>query len=162
MIICKQCSRAMDENYNVCPYCGIPLNAEPQTENQQNEFPHEEQYGNQPPFNNIPPCYQGAPVNGNVSEKTEIPEYTPAPRPQRSAYVAAFLAIFLGMFGAHNFYLDRKNKAIIQLVVTVAGTLITLGAAAIAMEIWAVVDAIRLLKGEINTDGKGEMIKMGF
>lgn len=162
MKICKICGRAMDDNFNVCPYCGVSFDADSQQENGQSENKAPEQQNNQQNYNNVPPYYQGEPPIGNFSEKAEIPEYTPAPRPQRSAYVAAFLAIFLGMFGGHNFYLDRKNRALTQLLITVIGTVLTFGAAALAMEVWAVIEAIKILKGEINTDGKGEMIKMGF
>lgn len=159
MKICKTCGRAMDENFNICPYCGVAPDAVPKQENEQPEYetaPQQNQY------NNVPPFQQSAPLRGDFSTKTDAPEYTPAPRPQRSAYVAAFLSIFLGMFGAHNFYLDRKNKALTQLLITVIGTVITLGAAALAMEVWAVIEGIKILKGEINTDGTGAMIKMGF
>lgn len=159
MKICKTCGKAMDENFNVCPYCGVFPDAVPQQENEQPEYAAPQQ---QDEFNNTPPFQQSAPLRGDFSPKTEAPEYTPAPRPQRSAYIAAFLSIFLGMFGAHNFYLDRKNRALTQLLITVIGTVITLGAAALAMEVWAVIEGIKILKGEINTDGTGAMIKMGF
>lgn len=163
MKICKTCGRAMDDNYNVCPYCGVSPDVVPQQENAQPEHAApEQQYNQQYQYNNVPPYQQGAPLRGDFSQKTEIPEYTPAPRPQRSAYVAAFLSIFLGMFGVHNFYLDRKNRALTQLLITVIGTAITFGAAALAMEIWAVIEGLKILRGEINTDGTGEMIKMGF
>lgn len=159
MKICKTCGKAMDENFNVCPYCGVVPEAVSVQENQQTEHTVPEQ---QYQYNNVPPYQTGAPLRGTFPEKTEFPEYTPAPRPQRSAYVAAFLSIFLGMFGVHNFYLDRKNRALTQLLITVIGTVITFGAAALAMEVWAVIEGVKILKGEINTDGKGAMIKMGL
>lgn len=165
MKICKICGRAMDDNYNVCPYCGVVPEAEPEQNNEQPDYTApQQQYNqqNQNQYNNVPPHQQGAPLRETFSEKAEIPEYTPAPRPQRSAYVAAFLAIFLGMFGVHNFYLDRKNRALTQLLITVIGAVITFGAAALAMEVWAVIEALKILRGEINTDGTGAMIKMGL
>lgn len=164
MKICKTCGKAMDENFNVCPYCGVAPDAVPRQENEQPEYtaPQQEYTQQQNQYNNVPPYRNGAPLRGTFPEKTEIPEYTPAPRPQRSAYVAAFLSIFLGMFGVHNFYLDRKNRALTQLLITVIGAVITFGAAALAMEVWAVIEGVKILKGEINTDGTGAMIKMGL
>lgn len=89
-------------------------------------------------------------------------DYTPAPRPQRSAYIAAILAFALGFVGIHNFYLDKKNRALIQLLVSIIGMVFTFGLSVIAMEVWAIIEGVRILKGEINTDGTGALIKMSF
>lgn len=155
MKICKVCGRAMDDNYNVCPYCGtVPGDARDdsqQTEPQQSDMGY-----------NAPPQYQAPPLRNDINQKNEPPEYTPAPRPQRSAYVAAILAVFLGAFGVHNFYLDRKNRALMQLLIAVIGAALTFGVATLAMEVWAVIEGVKILKGEINTDGTGNMIKMGL
>lgn len=174
MKICKLCGKAMDDNYALCPYCGTSPDAVPEQKNEQateqasqpNFNPNQQinyQYAQQNPYGNVPPRQQSAPPRrANIEQKPEIPEYTPAPRPQRSAYVAAFLAIILGMFGVHNFYLDRKSKAIVQLIIGACGAFLTFGIATAAMEVWAVIDAVKLLKGEINTDGTGAPIKMGL
>ncbi len=154
MKICKICGKAMEDNYNVCPYCGKAVNfAE---ENEQNAQPSAaEQHTYQQ-------NYQAPHVTAEPVNNAEPPEYTPAPKPQRSAYIAAILAVFLGAFGVHNFYLDRKKKALTQLLISVVGAVFTFGVATIAIEVWAVVEGVKILKGEINTDGNGEMIKMGF
>lgn len=89
-------------------------------------------------------------------------DYTPAPGLQRSAYIAAILAFALGFVGIHNFYLDKKNRALIQLLVSIIGMVFTFGLSVIAMEVWAIIEGVRILKGEINTDGTGALIKMSF
>lgn len=159
MKICKTCGRAMDDNFNVCPYCGTAPDTVEQKENQQTET---ENFYQQNRHSNIPPYGQEEPLRGSFPVNNDFPEYIPAPRPQRSAYVAGFLAIFLGMLGIHNFYLDRKKKALTQLLITVIGSVLTFGFAAFAMAIWGLIEGIKILKGEINTDGTGAMIKMGF
>lgn len=76
----------------------------------------------------------------------------------KSYVAAALLAFFLGAFGAHNFYLGYKRKAIIQLVMGLM-TIFTLGISGIAVEIWAFVEFILLLTGSISTDGDGRPLK---
>lgn len=171
MKTCKRCGKAMDSVFNVCPYCGLPVAdteneneqfAQPQNEQQSQQSQPNQQHGYQ---NGYTQPNQGAPYNGGYYQQNYYPPnsgYTPAPRPQRSAYIAAMLAIIGGMFGLHNFYLDNSKRATIQLVVSLAGFVLTFGIATIAVEVWAITEALKILKGEINTDGTGAMIKMGW
>lgn len=78
---------------------------------------------------------------------------------QKSKMVAGLLAIFLGAFGIHNFYLGYTNKAIVQLVCTIVGMLLSclvIGAFVVfGMQIWAIVEGVMILTGKIEVDGKG-------
>lgn len=168
MKICKTCGKAMDDSYSVCPYCGAAV------ESSANPNPGPQQAQPNPPYNapygqsNQQQYYGGAPYGQAEQQPYQQPYqpvnngYTPAPRPQRSAYIAAILAFLGGMFGLHNFYLDNKNRAICQLVVSLVGLVLTFGTATIAMEIWAIVEGVKILRGDINTDGTGALIKMSF
>ena len=73
--------------------------------------------------------------------------------------VAALLAFFLGAYGAHNFYLGYKRNAIIQLVVSIVGILLSCVIVGlfmiIGMGIWAIIEGIFILTGKINCDAKG-------
>lgn len=166
MKTCAICGKGMDDNYNVCPYCGARTDAgekkdensqqfDAQQNNSRNQFQNGQQFnqqfqgGNQQQYQRY--NYGGQPYGGGSN-------YNPAPRPQRSAYIAAFLSIFLGVFGVHNFYLNNTTKGIIQLVISV----VTFGIGAIAVEIWSIVEAVQLLQGKINVDGEGYPIKMSF
>lgn len=161
MKLCKICSKPMDDSFSTCPYCGAPADGQPVAEEntqQNNTYQHnfyqqqnQNQY-NTPPFT--------ASYQQNTSYQNSNEKYTPEPRPQRSAYIAAILAFVGGMFGLHNFYLDYKKTAIIQLVVSLVGFVLTFGIATLAMEVWAIIDAIKILKGEINLDGTGAKIKL--
>lgn len=62
-----------------------------------------------------------------------IPRY-PADSKNRTTYI--LLGIFLGIFGAHNFYAGYKSRAIAQLCIT----LLTLFFGAIVSWIWAIVE----------------------
>lgn len=83
------------------------------------------------------------------------------PGQPKSWIATVLLSGFLGMWGAHNFYLGYRNRAITQLVMTIVGYLtavfivgfILLGAVAI----WAFVDFVRILlrSGEYGVDENG-------
>ncbi len=78
----------------------------------------------------LPVAANAVPVRAPASE---------VPCNDRSKYVAAILAFFLGTLGVHRFYLGRTGSAIMMLVLTctLVGALIT--------GIWSLVDAIRYL-----------------
>ncbi len=73
----------------------------------------------------------------------------------KSKVGAGLLGIFLGCFGAHNFYLGYTSKAVVQLLLT----LLSCGTLAIISEIWGLVEGIMILTGSINQDGKGLPLK---
>lgn len=78
----------------------------------------------------------------------------------KSKLVAGLLAIFLGAFGVHNFYLGYTTRAIIQLVATIVGIIlscIVIGAFVVfGIQVWAVVEGIMILTGKIDKDGQGK------
>ena len=86
--------------------------------------------------------------------------YPPPPNSElKSRLIAGLLGIFLGGLGIHNFYLGNTQKGVIQIIVSLAGGLFTCGLAAIGISIWALVEAIMILSGSINTDGYGRSLK---
>lgn len=74
--------------------------------------------------------------------------YTP-----KSKMTAGLLAIFLGAFGVHNFYLGYTTKAVIQLVIGIIGAFTCCGIAITG--IWGLVEGIMIFTGSINVDGQG-------
>lgn len=58
---------------------------------------------------------------------------------------AGLLAILLGAFGIHKFYLGYQKEGIIMLVVTLAGGAITCGAASGVMSIIGIVEGVMYL-----------------
>ncbi len=77
----------------------------------------------------------------------------------KSKIAAGLLAIFLGQFGVHNFYLGYIGKAVTQLVLTIVGYVlccILIGVLFIfATSIWGLVEGIMILCGKINVDANG-------
>ena len=81
---------------------------------------------------------------------------------QKSKIVAGLLGIFLGAFGVHNFYLGYTSKAVIQLVCSIVGIVlscIVIGAfLVLGMEIWGLVEGIMILAGKIDRDADGHLL----
>lgn len=102
---------------------------------------------NQPPMYN-PPQYQPQPG------MEPPPGYI-----QKSRVAAGILAIVLGAYGVHSFYLGNTSRGLMQLLLSVLGSVITCGLSAIAVAIWGIVEGIKLLDGRINTDANGVYLK---
>lgn len=87
----------------------------------------------------------------------------------KSKIVAGILAIFIGTFGVHNFYLGYTAKAVIQVSCTVVSLLLTICSFGIGgiigipvisgISIWALVEGILILCGKIDKDGKGNLLE---
>ena len=71
----------------------------------------------------------------------------------KSHVVAGLLAIFLGSFGVHKFYLGCNQAAFVMLAVTVLGSLFTLGLAAAVMQVIGLIEGvIYLAKSQSDFD----------
>jgi Predicted membrane protein len=68
----------------------------------------------------------------------------------KSRLVASLLCLFLGIFGAHRFYVGKTGSAIAMILVTVL-TIFTAGS------IWALVDLIMICCGTFK-DAEGKLI----
>ncbi len=85
----------------------------------------------------------------------------------KSKVLAGVLAILLGQFGIHNFYLGNTQRAVIQLSVSlgsyILGTLLAVVCIGflfylvpVGISIWAIVEGVQILTGKISTDANGE------
>ena len=99
-------------------------------------------YSQQPMYN--PPQYQ--PQQGIDP---------PAGYTQKSRVAAGILAMLMGSLGIHSFYLGNMSRGVMQLLIS----LLTCGVGAIVMEIWGILDGIKILEGRINTDANGVFLK---
>ncbi len=100
-------------------------------------------YNNQQPMYN-PPQYQ--PQAGMEP---------PPGYPQKSRTAAGILAILLGTYGIHSFYLGNTSRGLMQLLIS----LLTCGVGAIVIMIWGILDGVKILDGRINTDANGVFLK---
>lgn len=81
----------------------------------------------------------------------------------KSKIVAGLLGIFLGCYGAHNFYLGYTSRAVTQLVLTLVGIVLSCVVVGVflvvGIQIWGLVEGIMILAGKIETDAKGIPLK---
>ena len=139
----------------------------PQAAPQQNYYvpPQEPAQAPQPETYYVPPV--GAP---QFSQQQNQQYYAPQPQPEvpaRTDYpegytikkktVAVLLAVTLGMFGIHNYYLGNNNKALTQLLVCLLGSIV-FGIGAIVAYVWAIVEAVLILTEKEDKDANGYKI----
>ena len=105
------------------PSGGYPPYGGPYAPGAQPGYDPQGAYGPQPGYN-APPGYSAPPGYGPV------PAYGPPGYPSKSKVAAGILALFLGSFGIHNFYL---------------GTLLSCGILALPIAIWAFIEGILIL-----------------
>lgn len=144
MMYCKNCGKELLQNANVCTQCGVPAG-------QGKHF--------------CPHCANATDELAVVCVRCGCPL---APNPYaypaqnvdaKSKLVAGLLGILVGSLGIHNFYLGYHSRAILQLVLTLAGGAVTCGLASTAVAIWGLVEGIQILTGNINMDANGVPLK---
>src|SRR5690554_3028666 len=99
---CPQCGAPIEKASSSCKYCGAEVAVEAQQPAAQYAPPQQQQY--------VPPQQQqyAAPPQ---------PQYVPVANPSnKSKTTAGLLAIFLGAFGIHKFYLGRTGMGILYLL----------------------------------------------
>lgn len=72
----------------------------------------------------------------------------------KSKIAAGVLAILLGSFGIHNFYLGYNGKAVVQLLITLLSCFIF----SFVSAIWGIIEGILILTGSIAVDGYGNRL----
>jgi len=86
----------------------------------------------------------------------DVPNTISFPCPN-TRWLATFLfCLLLGIFGAHRFYVGKKNSAIAMLLITLG--LGWIGIGIIISEIWAIIDLVNIICGNF-TDKDDERIR---
>jgi len=136
--MCQNCGTIInDDAASNCVNCGAVL-----VSNGGVQQPNQAQYQNQ---------YQ-APQQAQYQQQFQQPM---APVQAKSKVAAGILAILVGSFGVHNFYLGYTGKAVAQLLITVLSCFILSPISAI----WSLVEGIQILTGSISTDASGMPLK---
>ena len=124
-------------------------------------------------FNNANMNHQSQAVNQQSYQQPVYANMQPAPMmppettKNRSAYIAALLHIVFGTLGLGYYYRGMKDKAeqmwICLIVGTVTSCLFGLGMIIISVcQIINIVEAIKLFKGDIQTDAYGRKLYLEF
>ena len=167
---CNKCGALVPDGAAVCPTCGAPMEAAPAADQYAYAQPAADPYA-QPAAD--PYAYQ-QPAADPYAQPAADPYAQPAADPYaqqaynqqqyygqqaqqafgqapgqpKSKMIAGILAICLGSFGIHNFYLGYTKKAVIQLVLTLVGGWL-FGLGALAAWIWAIIDAVNIFTGKM-------------
>lgn len=89
-----------------------------------------------------------------TDEKKETNENKIPNQPSKNKVVAGLLAIFLGGFGVHNFYLGYNGKAVAQLLITVLSCCLL----SFISSTWGFIEGILILCGNIDVDANGNKL----
>lgn len=117
-IACMGCGCDPRKGSRFCPNCGTEVNA-----------------------NQIVCTKCGVSLDGRAAPRSTGVSGTPG---AKNRVTAGILALLLGAFGAHEFYLGNTTSAIIRLVVSLVGFFV-LGVGTIVMSIIALVEGIMFL-----------------
>lgn len=146
----KKCSRCGASNaitVNFCGNCGmaLPIVEEAQSIPVQTVTPSVD-----PTFQQAAPSipYPAQPYGMEDSNQPTPPPYVVPYRP-KSRIAAGIMAILIGTFGVHNFYLGYTKKAVAQLLLTLLSGFIL----SVVPFIWGIVEGVMLLCGKIDLDG---------
>jgi len=131
-MFCKNCGAEMHELAAICVKCGCPREAG---------------------ANFCQYCGKETPPGTVFCSGCGIPLHQPK-KSKRSKIAAGLLAIFLGSFGVHNFYLGFTGKAVAQLLITV----LTCGAGSVITGIWSLIEGILILTGSSDKDSDGNIL----
>lgn len=72
-------------------------------------------------------------------------DYLTASVKTKSHIVAGLLAIFLGVFGVHKFYLGYNTAGFVMLAASILGSLLTLGIAAAVIQVISLIEGVMYL-----------------
>lgn len=129
---CTNCGNKLNLNDTVCSNCGKAVKDRVVREEVKAEKVTEE-------------------TKESTSNQNQNQNYNPQ---AKNRVVAGLLAIFLGGFGVHNFYLGYNGRAIAQLLITV----LSCCTLSFVSALWGFIEGILILSGNIETDAAGNKL----
>lgn len=147
------------QSYGQYSYSGSQIHQDAPYSQPQQDQGYQQQYAQ--PYNSgyQPPNYT---AQSYQPVQPQQPKYTTPPvgYQQKSRLAAGLLAIILGALGIHNFYMGFNTRATIQLVLCLAGGLLTCGVASVAALIWGFIEGVMILSSNgPRFDGNGVIMK---
>lgn len=163
--VCRNCGISVGAGENYCPRCGYPVTPEQSfcqncgcnigakrgfDRNFDREYDRNYGGGFDGGYDRNREYDRG--FNGGYANYNPVGQY-------KSKIAAGLLGIFVGGLGVHNFYLGYTTKAIIQILASVVGGIITCGISSAVVSIWGLVEGILILCDVINVDGNGNPLR---
>lgn len=127
--------------------------------NAQGQTPPPGQSYSQPYAGYQPPNYTAGAYR---PQPQQPPMYTTPPigYQQKSRLAAGLLAIIVGVFGIHNFYMGYNGRGTVQLLLSLVGGVITCGLGTVAAAVWAFIEGVMILSSTgPRFDGNGVIMK---
>ncbi len=118
---CRNCGKEVDQKAVACPSCGVPPRIE-------KKFC----------FN----CGQPTIASQVMCTKCGVSLAIAGSSSDKSKVAAGLLGIFLGVFGAHKFYLGYTKEGVIMVLVSVLGGILTFGVAAWVVAVFGLIEGI--------------------
>lgn len=129
-VICVKCGVEKGKGRRYCPECG----------------------------NKVSNPKSGVCLSCGVSLRPEQKQIIQNNTTQKSKIVAALLAFFFGQLGVHRFYLGYTGIGLAQLLCTLFLGILTLGIYCFIGGLWAFIEFILILCGNINDSNGQELI----
>lgn len=147
---CKQCGESFNnDNAAVCVKCGT-------NKGQGDNYCHD--CGVQVKNKSAEICLNcGVRLKGGINNLANQIKNVSNSSSGNNKILAIILALFLGGLGVHRFYLGYKEIGFIQLGIFIGGLLI-LTPIAFVSTIWAFVDLIQIILGNLNTVDGNKLI----
>jgi len=134
---CTGCGAPVDKDSAFCERCGsaVPKPQQPQAQHHHHYY-HNQQSQQQPPLDQI---------------QFQTPQQPQAEL--KSKTVTVLLAFFLGLLGAHNFYLGFVGRGIVQFILTISiiGIFIS--------SIWSTIEFFTILFSSNWQDARGRPLR---
>ena len=77
----------------------------------------------------------------------------------KSRSLAGWLAVFFGFLGIHNYYLGYFKKGLMQMILCLLVSILSLGYALPIVWLWGFIDGFRILRGYVRVDAKGRFLR---
>lgn len=142
---CKNCGKEIADNAAVCVNCGVPVG-------KGSSFCHN--CGTET-NDEAAVCVK---CGVSLNEKTDSADSTN----KKSKSLAVILAIAVGVFGIHDFYLGYKKRGIIKLICTILAILtsvIIIGIVPLlVVAIWILIDMINIVTGKMTDADGNELV----
>ena len=131
---CNYCGSKVDDHATKCPFCGAPIEPEQSVDHEEAE---QKTYYKEPKKETLHYNY-GMEYDSNENRSTS----------SKSRMIAGILALFLGRYGIHDFYLGYKQKGLVKLLVAIFLSRVPF--VTLVLTILAIYDAVMIFTGKVQ------------
>jgi hypothetical protein len=135
---CKNCGTRFGGNEKTCETCGFTRGSG---------------------LSYCPACGKKAEKGDETCRYCGATIFDPYTKDGRSRSLAGWLAVFLGCLGIHNYYLGYFKKGLMQMILSLLASILSLGYALPVVWLWGFIDGFRILRGYVRVDARGRFLR---